>query len=390
MKNITNKLILAAVFAAAVVPGVSAQAKKAAPAKAAPAKAAPAKPAPAKPAPTLESILAYLPNVLAEVGSQKLTKKQFIQQMASGQVSPQMLAQFPQEMLKGMIASQINQLVDEMIVSELAKRAGHKPSAAAVKAALDKMYNQMPAQQKAQVNSQLKAQGKTYQAYRDEIAKDPRAQKAFVVQNYMMSIIDKMRPTVTDKDAENFYRQNQKMFAKPGITVSHILAKSMTVDDNNKPLSAAAIKKQDAAAKKKIDGIYAKLKQGAKFEDLAKQSDCPSGMQAGGKLPAFDETGKMENGGGYETTFVKAALKLKKAKEISAPVKTPFGYHIIRLEERKPTTYVPFKDVKDALKAQLLNQKVSAEVQRLINQGRKDLKVKVHVKAPAMPVMPAR
>ena len=97
----------------------------------------------------------------------------------------------------------------------------------------------------------------------------------------------------------------------------------------------------------------------------------------------------MESGGGYETTFVNAALKLKKAGEISAPVKTPFGYHIIRLEEKKPASFVPFKDVKDALKAQLVNQKVSAELQKRIVQGKKDFKVKVNVQAPAMPAMPA-
>jgi parvulin-like peptidyl-prolyl isomerase len=102
-------------------------------------------------------------------------------------------------------------------------------------------------------------------------------------------------------------------------------------------------------------------------------------------LPAFDENGKMEQGGGYETTFVKAALKLKKAGEISAPVKTPFGYHIIRLEEKKPATFIPFKDVKDGLKAQLLNQKVSAELQKRVEQGKKTLNVKIYVKAPAMP-----
>lgn len=386
MKNITNKMVLAAAFAAAVVPALSAQAGKAAPAKKAPVKAeAPAKKAPAKPAPTLESVLSFLPDVLAEVGSKKLTKKEFIAQLASSQIAPQMLAQIPSEMLKGMLVQQINQMVNQMIIMELAEKAGYKPSADAVKKALDKMYNQMPAQQKAQVDSGLKAQGKSYKAYRDEVAKDPKAQEMFAAQNYIQDIQDKLKATVTDKDAEKFYRENQNMFAKPGIVVSHILAKSMATDDNGKPLSAEALKKQDAAAKKKIDGIYAKLKQGAKFEDLAKESDCPSGMQSAGKLPAFDENGRMEGGGGYEPTFVKAALKLKKAKEISAPVKTPFGYHIIRLEEKKPASFVPFNDVKEGLKAQLLNQKMSAEMQKRIAQGKKDIKVKVNVKAPAMP-----
>ena len=109
MKNITNKMVLAAAIAVAVVPALSAQTGKAAPAKKAPVKAeAPAKKAPAKPAPTLESVLSFLPDVLAEVGSKKLTKKEFIAQLASSQIAPQMLAQIPSEMLKGMLVQQIN------------------------------------------------------------------------------------------------------------------------------------------------------------------------------------------------------------------------------------------------------------------------------------------
>ena len=387
MKKTTSKWILAAVAAVAVIPSLSAQ-KAAAPKKAAPAAATAQKPVAAKP--TFESMLSFLPDVLAEVGGEKLTKKQFIAQMASSQIAPEMLAQFPKQLLQGMLANQINEMVNEMVLAELAKKAGFKVSAENVKKALDDMYNKMPAPQKAQVDSQLKAQGKSYKASRDEMAKDPRAQKAMAIQSYVQSVVAGLKNSVKDADAEKFYRENQAMFAKPGITVSHILAKSMATDDNGKPLSAEALKKQDAAAKKKIDGIYAQLKQGAKFEDLAKKnSDCPSGAQAGGKLPAFDEKGRMESGGGYETTFVNAALKLKKAGEISAPVKTPFGYHIIRLEEKKPASFVPFKDVKDALKAQLVNQKVSAELQKRIVQGKKDFKVKVNVQAPAMPAMPA-
>ena len=73
-------------------------------------------------------------------------------------------------------------------------------------------------------------------------------------------------------------------------------------------------------------------------------------------------------------------------------VKTPFGYHIIRLEEKKPQEYVPFAKVKDEIRAQLAGEKIDKTVHALLEQGRKDLGVKVFVgvpepKAPA--VVPA-
>lgn len=387
MKINLTKTLVAAALAVAVMPCLSAQA--------APAPAPAAKPAAAPVAkPTLESLLAFLPDTLAEINGKKLTKKEFIQMMADSNVAPEMLAQFPQDLLKNLLAQQVSEMVDQMVFEQLAEKNGFKPSAELVKKELDRMYAKMDPQQKEMLNSQFKAQGKTFEAYRDEAAKDPGMQKHVAMQAFLASAMEKVKPTVSDADVEKFYRDNQKtLFVKPGITVSHILAKAMPTDDNGKPLSAEAAAKQDADAKAKIDGIYAKLKQGAKFEDLAaKESDCPSGAQSQGKLPSFDESGRMAEGGAMDPTFVQACLKLQKPQEISEPVKTPFGYHIIRLEEKKSNQFIPLAEVKDGIKAQLTNQKVAGEIQKMVENAKKEMKVKVSVQAApiALPPAPAK
>ena len=123
--------------------------------------------------------------------------------------------------------------------------------------------------------------------------------------------------------------------AQGEIKVAHIMVKSAT----NAPDS---VSKQ---AKAKIDEIYAKLKAGEKFEDLAlKFSDDKGSAKNGGALPPFG-TGRMV------PEFEKAAFELKNDGDYSAPVKTSYGWHIIKRLEKKP---VPsFEQKKNDLKAQV-------------------------------------
>lgn len=101
------------------------------------------------------------------------------------------------------------------------------------------------------------------------------------------------------------------------------------------------------AAEKKITEIYAKLQAGSKFEDMAKEfSDDPSSNQKGGELPPFG-TGSTTR---MVPSFEDAAFNLKNNGDYSAPVRTDYGYHIIKRLE--------WNDVKsfDEMKKELLNK----------------------------------
>ena len=122
-KQTTVKTMLAALAATFAFSAIAADAVTAKPAPAAEAKAPV----------TLESALAFLPDVLAEVGEEKITKAQLIKQLAQGQVAPEMLAQLPQEMVKGLLTQQIQEMVDLTVLLAMAKKAGIEPSAKLVK-----------------------------------------------------------------------------------------------------------------------------------------------------------------------------------------------------------------------------------------------------------------
>jgi peptidyl-prolyl cis-trans isomerase C len=94
-------------------------------------------------------------------------------------------------------------------------------------------------------------------------------------------------------------------------------------------------------------GLIAQIKAGAKFEDLAKKhSKDPGSGENGGDL----DFAKAES---YVPEFGGALAKLKKGEMTEAPVKTQFGYHIIRLEDSRDATFPAFDDVKAQLKQRL-------------------------------------
>jgi peptidyl-prolyl cis-trans isomerase C len=98
--------------------------------------------------------------------------------------------------------------------------------------------------------------------------------------------------------------------------------------------------------------IIAQLKKGGKFEDIAKKSSKDTGSGAnGGNL---DWAGAAN----YVPEFSDALTKLAKGKMTDTPVKTQFGYHIIRLDDVRDAQMPKFDDVKPQIKQQLEQQKM--------------------------------
>ena len=107
------------------------------------------------------------------------------------------------------------------------------------------------------------------------------------------------------------------------------------------------VEKEDEAK-----AIIAKLKKGGKFDEIAKKSSKDVGSGAkGGDLD-------WANAGSYVPEFSEAMSKLTKGKMTETPVKTQFGYHIIRLDDVRDAQLPKFEDVKPQVAQQLLQQKM--------------------------------
>ncbi len=111
-----------------------------------------------------------------------------------------------------------------------------------------------------------------------------------------------------------------------------------------------------ATEKEAID-VLAKLKKGAKFEDLAKQYSLDGSKDYGGDLGYFTQPEMVPE-------FSKAAFTLKKG-ETSKPIKTDFGWHIIRVEDRKMGVAQPYDQVKGAIRNVLVRTKVQEKLAEL-------------------------
>jgi peptidyl-prolyl cis-trans isomerase C len=99
--------------------------------------------------------------------------------------------------------------------------------------------------------------------------------------------------------------------------------------------------------------IIAQLKKGGKFDEIAKKSSKDPGSGAkGGDLD-------WANPGSYVKEFSDALMALTKGKTTETPVKTQFGYHVIRLEDTRDAKLPAFEEVKPQISQQLLQQKMS-------------------------------
>jgi peptidyl-prolyl cis-trans isomerase C len=144
---------------------------------------------------------------------------------------------------------------------------------------------------------------------------------------------DKLKPKVTEEAMKAAYEeQAAKVSKEERVRARHILV----------------------ATEQEAKDIAARLAKGEKFEDLAKQYSLDGSKDYGGDLGYFTAAEMVPE-------FSKTAFALK-AGEVSEPVKTEFGWHIIKLEDRRTGGAQPYEDVKSAIRLVLLRKAVQDQV----------------------------
>jgi parvulin-like peptidyl-prolyl isomerase len=155
---------------------------------------------------------------------------------------------------------------------------------------------------------------------------------------------------VTDEETKDYYDKNIKMFEQPaGIQMYHILVKD------------------EAKARE----VISKLKSGSDWNTLAREySTDESNKDQGGDLGVVNESTN------FVEEFKTAALKLKPGEITQEPVKTQFGYHIIKAGEEKAASTVPFDEVKDTIKMQLESDKKDQAFSKYVDGLKKKADIK--------------
>ena len=169
-------------------------------------------------------------------------------------------------------------------------------------------------------------------------------------------IADKIK--ISDEESKVFYDKNPDLFKQPEqIKASHILIK----------VEPGADEMKKSEAKQKIKNIQQKLNKGEDFATLAKEfSEGPS-KNNGGDLGYF-QRGQMVK------PFEDVAFALK-TEEVSDIVETQFGYHIIKVIDKKPEKTIAYENVKDDLAQHLKQEKTNQEVKIYIQKLREKSKI---------------
>jgi len=263
----------------------------------------------------------------------------------------------------------LDMLVDKQIIRDKIASEGIVVSDEDVKAEIEKIAKQRGVSSEEFKQSVLQRSGVSEADFNEQVGISLGFEK--LLEKEMEGKVEK----VTEESAKSYYDENIKQFTnEEQAKASHILLDTRGKDEAGK-----------AEAKTKAEDLLKQVKDGGDFAAIAKaNSSCPSSAK-GGDLGYF-EKGRMV------PEFSQAAFALK-VGEVSDIVETQFGYHIIKLTDRKEAGVLKFEDEKDNIIEKLISnqkrefagkfiQSVKSEAKVVWPEGSAPAEVKMPVQMP--------
>ncbi len=244
-------------------------------------------------------------------------------------------------------------VIDQLVSAELLYQAGAKLDVPN----LDKQVAAKLADNKARFPSDAAFENALKSASLTQKELEGLIRRDLIITNLVEKEIAS-KAVVTDADAKKFYDENIDKFKQgESIRASHILC---GVD----PKATDAEKKK---AREKAEALLKEIKAGKDFAELAKNnSTCPSKAQ-GGDLGFFGK-------GQMVPAFENAAFALKPG-EVSNVVETQFGYHIIKVTDKKEAGVAKFDEVKNRIESYLKNTKIQKGVMDYVAKLKEKAKI---------------
>ncbi|MCK4390149.1 MAG: peptidylprolyl isomerase [Desulfobacterales bacterium] len=243
----------------------------------------------------------------------------------------------------------IERLIERELLYQESQKKGIKLDETAVNEQLEILKKRFPS--KAEFKNALSKMNMSEARVKSEFTRGMAIQK-FINNELVQKIM------VSDREIKIYYDSNPDFFEQSEqVRANHILVK---VD----PKGDAS---QKAESHKKIEKIQQKLHKGEAFSALAKEfSQCPSSAK-GGDLGYF-KRGQMVK------PFEDVAFALKRG-EVSDIVETKFGYHLIKVADKKAKSTIAYNDVKDRLGQYLKQEKVKKEVSLYVEKLKQKAKI---------------
>ena len=248
-------------------------------------------------------------------------------------------------------------ILDQLIDGELLYQASKKEGKTASQEDIDTAFADLAGRYGSpeEFETEMQNRGFTESTLKESIRKQMSIQK--FIQETIVPQAD-----VPEQAVREAYDQNPQNFtSQEEIRASHILINSAEADPQEK---------KDEALKKATEIAALAKSEGADFAALAREhSQGPSGP-SGGDL-GFFARGRMVK------PFEEAAFSMK-VGDISDPVLTKFGYHVIKVTDRKEGSTVSFDEVKEQLEQDLTNRMINELVGQKLSQLREGAAIEIH------------
>jgi parvulin-like peptidyl-prolyl isomerase len=247
------------------------------------------------------------------------------------------------------LANYKKSIIDRLVERELLFNAASKVVKKDFSKEVNEQFSNMEKQFKSKEEflKKIKESGTSPNEIKEKIKRN------LIIREYIKSIDDKIK--VTDKEVKEFYEKNPDAFKQEAqVRAAHILVQIKNSTDEE--------------AKKKINDIYEKLKKGEAFDKLAKEySDCPS-KEHGGDLGYFKRNGQMVE------EFSKVAFETP-VGQYSKPFKTQFGYHIVKVLDKKPERKFTLDESKEKIRKMLKDRKLKENLDKKLKELKEKSKI---------------
>jgi peptidyl-prolyl cis-trans isomerase C len=256
------------------------------------------------------------------------------------QVQMEMLSQGAQPERETVVNESMKRVIDLHLLAAEARREGLQPVDARVDAAMAELVQQ--AGGRDNFNESLRRFGVSYDQLKS------RAVEADLVQVYIETKIDP-QVTVTAEDVERFYNQNPEMFERPDmVRARHILIR----------IGQGADQAEKDAARARAAAALQRVMSGEDFATVA--SEVSEGREAanGGDLGFFARDQMVP-------AISDAAFALE-IGEISGVVESQFGFHFVKVEEKRAASKMTFDEAKGPLQEMLREQKAGKRVAEVL------------------------
>jgi len=245
----------------------------------------------------------------------------------------------------------LSQLLGDELLYQKAVASGIVVTQAEIQAEFDKVAKTYPSD--AALNAMLAERGLDRKALSRALGKNVAVQR-YIEQNIAKKLV------VAPAEVSEYYNAHPDEFKHPNlIRTSHILI----------AVPQGAAPEQDERAKQLARALLDRAKKGEDFAKLAKENSVDASASQGGDV-GLTETGELA------PEYEAAAADLK-VGEISGLVRTQFGYHIIKLTDRKKEGMATLDEVRSQLSDFLKSQKEDAEVGKLVKTLQSQAKIEI-------------